>query len=288
MPTLYDILGLTNQASQADIKSAYKRLAFQYHPDVNPDNPQAEEKFKQINSAYQVLSDETLRSNYDFMINQRVYEMPVYQTPQPNYTQTNYTSSRTYQYRTHSAPKPNLSKKKIRIINISSIIFFIGLVISSILFGNFMNRFTGRMHFNQALEYLKKGKESRAYQELTEALKFYPTYLEAHQLNYKLSTDKKPTYLFAVSSMDLAIKYYPDMAILYFKRGFAYLKMKRYRQALKDLKQATKINPQNAKYWFYLGVAQQETLQNNYCQTWTKARKRGSKLARIYQNFYCE
>ncbi len=61
----YELLGVTPQASQTDIKSAFKRLALQYHPDRNPDNPEAEEKFKIINEAYHVLSNEHLRFNYD-------------------------------------------------------------------------------------------------------------------------------------------------------------------------------------------------------------------------------
>lgn len=61
----YDELGVSKNASQDEIKSAYRKLAKQYHPDLNKDNPQAAEKFKNINEAYEVLSDETKRRNYD-------------------------------------------------------------------------------------------------------------------------------------------------------------------------------------------------------------------------------
>ncbi len=61
----YDILGVNKDASADEIKSAYRKLAKQYHPDMNKDNPQAGEKFKEINEAYETLSDATKKSNYD-------------------------------------------------------------------------------------------------------------------------------------------------------------------------------------------------------------------------------
>ena len=61
----YEVLGVGRDASTEEIKKAYKKLAKQYHPDLNPDSKTAEEKFKEVNEAYSVLSDDNARARYD-------------------------------------------------------------------------------------------------------------------------------------------------------------------------------------------------------------------------------
>ncbi|MBE6550704.1 MAG: molecular chaperone DnaJ [Ruminococcaceae bacterium] len=61
----YEVLGVQKGASEDEIKKAYRKLAKQYHPDVNPGNQEAEVKFKEINEAYSILSDSDMRSKYD-------------------------------------------------------------------------------------------------------------------------------------------------------------------------------------------------------------------------------
>jgi molecular chaperone DnaJ len=62
---LYEVLGVERGCDQGDLKKAYRRLAQQFHPDKNPDDKTAEEKFKEAANAYQILSDEEQRSIYD-------------------------------------------------------------------------------------------------------------------------------------------------------------------------------------------------------------------------------
>ena len=65
MPSYYDVLGVSRQASEKDVRQAYRKLAREHHPDVNHGDKASEEKFKQINEAYGVLSDPEKRQKYD-------------------------------------------------------------------------------------------------------------------------------------------------------------------------------------------------------------------------------
>lgn len=63
----YEVMGVAKTANEEDIKKAYRKLAVQYHPDKNPDDKTAEEKFKELGEAYEILSDPQKRAAYDQM-----------------------------------------------------------------------------------------------------------------------------------------------------------------------------------------------------------------------------
>ncbi|MCR4734550.1 MAG: DnaJ domain-containing protein [Treponema sp.] len=92
MKNYYEVLGVQKTASADEIKKAYRTLAFKYHPDRNPGDKAAEERFKEINAAYEILGDESKRRSYDL-------------TGQTDYSQSysGAQNSRQYQY-TYSSP----------------------------------------------------------------------------------------------------------------------------------------------------------------------------------------
>ena len=74
MENYYDLLGVAKTANEAEIKKAYRKLAMQYHPDRNPGDKSAEEKFKKINEAYAVLSDADKKRQYDMVGDSRFHQ----------------------------------------------------------------------------------------------------------------------------------------------------------------------------------------------------------------------
>ena len=74
MANYYDILGVNKSASQSEIKKAFRKKAMEYHPDRNQDNPKAEEKFKEVNEAYAVFSDEEKKQQYDMFGDRKFHQ----------------------------------------------------------------------------------------------------------------------------------------------------------------------------------------------------------------------
>ncbi|MEQ9467631.1 MAG: DnaJ domain-containing protein [Ekhidna sp.] len=91
MTNYYHVLGLSENASPAEIKAAFKRLAVLYHPDKHPGRPEMEEKFKEINIAHQVLSDEYEKARFDLKLKYQQFSHShqpppyTYQTNRPHY-----------------------------------------------------------------------------------------------------------------------------------------------------------------------------------------------------------
>ena len=92
MRDYYEVLGVTRSASQNDIKQAYRKLARQYHPDVNRDEPDAAEKFKEINTAYEVLTDKESREKYDKHVERWKYADQIEEAEAAARSRSGYTS----------------------------------------------------------------------------------------------------------------------------------------------------------------------------------------------------
>lgn len=182
MSTFYEILNIDKTASKDEIKRSFRKLAVKYHPDKNPGNLHAEEKFKQINQAYQILKDPIKRRAYDqrlqyleFMIRNRTaqktgttrpsgaaYTRNPYQAPthQTTYTST-YTSYNPRQRRsTRTGPAQQRSTQKEDKIFITQLGIFIAIFFAIAIYAyvNTQNEFTAQEERMESLDY-KGSKE---------------------------------------------------------------------------------------------------------------------------------
>lgn len=128
MADFYEILGLNQSADSTQIRTAYKRLAMQYHPDRNPGNPKAEEMFKIINEAYHILSDPLKKSRYDSRYNAQAAA---------TYTEAYWREAKRQQYaRWQQVQKKRYSFDK-QYFKIQGLAFLVFLIMSGIAFGIF-------------------------------------------------------------------------------------------------------------------------------------------------------
>ncbi|MBO4404725.1 MAG: DnaJ domain-containing protein [Treponema sp.] len=150
MEDYYRILGIEKTASSDDIKKAYRKLAFKYHPDRNEGNPQAEEMFKKINEAYSVLGDEQKRAQYDspFFNAQNTFTGGQSSQSQWNFYSTgtkrssdpfeeffNFGQNEYRQHRNYNRRRP--SKRSVRTILVQSILQCIGSLAGFFFLGRF-------------------------------------------------------------------------------------------------------------------------------------------------------
>ena len=152
----YQILGLSQTATAAQIRTAFKRLAMQYHPDRNPGNPMAEEIFKQVNEAYHILSDPLKKARYD----SRFYTYETQSSTQAAEEHWREIRRRQQQARRQYAPP---TEKKYTItgnyFKVQGLAFLVFLVMSGISFGIVH---TASFFFNQHKQSIHRKNQLKA------------------------------------------------------------------------------------------------------------------------------
>ena len=234
----YEILALPQTATLKQIKDAFKKQAVLYHPDKNPDNKQAEEKFKTINEAYQILSNTAKRElfdqklAYDHFNNQQRTQKREQRTEnreertekkeqrterkeqrasshEYRATNTEYRTTNTEDFSTqgkhYSGPYYDHSKRSSLNYVIAFTIIFI-IATGALLFGFMMNNIAAQEHYKAAVLHYETENYTKALQELNKAVEFNEKYGEAYllraQIKYQFSK-----YESALPDFNLAMKY---------------------------------------------------------------------------------
>lgn len=167
--TFYEILGVSRNAQDAEIKKAFKELAKKYHPDKHPGELFYEEHFKKINEAYQTLSDPKARKVYDLKLFYAYntpprqnpvsgYQQQTYQRPQQSYSQPNYKKTSSSNSSTRAKAEQQKLNKYYLYVGIIAVVF----IISCYWFYNFMNDYSSKQYFTQGLREELNGNEIQA------------------------------------------------------------------------------------------------------------------------------
>lgn len=176
MKNHYTTLGIPELASQEEAKVAFKRLAVEFHPDKNPNNPVAEELFKQINEAYQVLSNPVMKERYDITL-RFAYSYSYYVNQRPKEAHQNF-------QRYHTA-QPKDSKNT----NLYSTLISIAFVAYMFLIVNSVHDFLSRIYYYQALQNIESQNYTEAIDELSYAIAYDNSFSTAYYLRAKLYSE---------------------------------------------------------------------------------------------------
>jgi curved DNA-binding protein CbpA len=222
----YQILELANFSSRESVKGAFKRLAFQFHPDRNPDNAEAEERFKQINEAYRVLSDPGRKYRYDellrtgaasaqqVIINGDSGAKTYYRRPNPD-----------PRYRRRAPPgyiPPARPQNPYLPTNMQMGCIAVGLMVYLFFLVRTALVLYAKVTYDFALEAVAKRNYRQAYDYLQQTVASDPNHYQAFALKGRICAERLFYYFEAAESYTQAIKHAPNFRPEYFlHRGLA-------------------------------------------------------------------
>ncbi len=237
----YQVLGISYDTSEEEIKQVYRRLAKQYHPDVNQGDTVKEEQFKRISEAYDTLSDKDKRSSYDFWL--------LLQLSEEN-DDTDH-SSNTWQYQESIWPRYKSYKKEP--VTYSKRTYVTATVIVSLVFlcifliPVFLVKYSSVFHYEKAVESYKQGNYYAALNSLDHAiLEFGERTPEACLLTSVILMDEYSQFNEAINYAEIGIDHTDspsEQAKLLYLKGKALKENGAYRLAIEALTQALKLWP---------------------------------------------
>lgn len=286
MPDFYELLGLNNAATAAEIRTAYRRLALRWHPDRNPGDAAAEEHFKRLNDAYQVLGDPERRRQYDVL---RWYaalgQAPPVITPRRDPAYRPRPGATTH--RPSPLNDPPLPESRLWMRWLLTFVIGIGL---AVLAKAPIDRWHGVREFRQAERRLAEGDTTEALYQLSEAIFHQPEYAEAYRLRGELLRHQVGSEQLAYQDLNAALKLAEhDLdAELRLNLGLCCLKIGRAAEAETHLTRALHLESAFVRAYLARGLARlQQRNTVGACQDWQSAERLGETAARELVETYC-
>jgi curved DNA-binding protein CbpA len=282
MATYYDALGLTREASATEIRLAFKRLAMQFHPDRNPNNPQAEEFFKIINEAYHVLSDPLKKARYDARLHSHENGQPNrHPSAAEEYAWREAKRKRHAQWQQTEQKRYTFDTNYFKIQGLAFLTF---LIFSGVCFGII---YTGSYFMELKREEIRQqrramvmsvnslfrsGKIEAAISTITQLHKEEPLdmqYSKARDslvevVRYKSTEEFTNRNYESALPLLLCLKNYefPPRAETLRKIGECQYNQGQYTDAVQSLKQLINLQPWNIEVIYQIGIINQQYLQN--------------------------
>ena len=240
MDNLYSILGLPNFASDEEVKRAFKKLAFLYHPDLNPDNHEAEEKFKLINEVYHILANADKKRRYDEILLYGGYRYAFNFNQNIENQQTNQQENQeAYRHARQQQRQTSYQKWKMeRGKDERQALIFVGLTIGYLfVIINAVMNFYARHQYINAVNAYKNGHYDHALNLLRSSSGADASFEKAYFLKGKIYMEHFDYNGEAVANVTLAMEnIYQIPTEYFFKRGLAYAHLREESASEEDFK----------------------------------------------------
>jgi curved DNA-binding protein CbpA len=261
MLNYYEILGITRTANATEIKAAFKKLAIQHHPDKNPNNKIAEEKFKLVNEAYQVLQDDYKRALYDQRLLYKEEVRSYHTAPPP--ARSNYPPSarKMYSYKRRAASGNFANLPKVHLLALGS--FLIVVILFSLCY-RLIGVYQSKNEYQAALLFYKNGEYKESFAKAHEAVLQDDKNMSAYYLRGLLLLNHLNDPQQAVNCFTRCLTYgrhitekdsenLGGLADFYLQRGICFYKTGSYTNAIDDLQHTLQLRPKDEIAWLYLG-----------------------------------
>lgn len=304
MDNFYTILNLNPEASSEEIRAAFKKLAMRFHPDRNPDNPKAEEKFKLINLAYQTLSNEQKRISYDYQIGVRTRsESYQHYYEAQEQVQQRYQDLYREVYRRYQAEEEE-NKKAHESFN-KRIHLWIALGLAAVFLLSFfvkivMDRVTAHHHFEKAKEAYYQGNFTEAERSTYLALGKQSEAPEYLMMLLRIEFHHKKRYGVAQESIQKLLQLLPTLsdrpllhrsirAELYAYQGKIFYLKHQYEASLEQLKNAEYLGYSDGLLLLYKAKALMNLRADHsiICTYLKEALYAGEPEAQSFFHVYC-
>lgn len=239
----YKILGIKHSASIEEIKLAYRKLAKKYHPDRNQGNAEAEEKFKLITEAYNMLSNSSKKAMYDFSSDQGAFSQPwvntytYKETDQAPFTTSKGRKKHRYPFQPTGKKGYSTKKKLWTGISIIGILLVVGLASYKLI------NLSSHYYFNTGLKQYEAKQYPLALQSFEQSFDFFGTKnITAYLLASKILVEEYQNYDQALSYINAGLNLKGDNAIkakLYYLKGKCLKNLSQFRSAYTNFKLAS-------------------------------------------------